>query len=164
MTRSSPRPVPRNLRIAASLFLAVTLGGMTPARAGLDIIAIAGDISEPSPNIVGGGNITTIFEQAALNRELAYPNPGQEWTLEVTCHWGMLDPGLVAQFTNPILDRNGRIIAVTITFNNLDTPGISWFADPTRHRSLSLSRKRYPPFTRATTSTSRGLNTCPRPR
>lgn len=111
MTRSSPRQVPRNLRIAASLFLAVTLGVMKSARAGLDVIAIAGDISEPSPNLVGGGNITTIFEQAALNWELAYPDPDQEWTLEVTHHWGLLDPGLVAQFTNPILDGDCRIIA-----------------------------------------------------
>lgn len=117
--------------MVAGFFLAVTLGGLTPAQAGLNIIAIEGNVDTPSPNMAGGGNLTAIFDEAVLNWEAAYTDPAQEWTVTMTYHWAMLGPDLVAQFTNPVVDEEtGRILAGTITFNNSETLPVSWFADP----------------------------------
>ncbi|MBE2180969.1 MAG: PEP-CTERM sorting domain-containing protein [Chthoniobacterales bacterium] len=117
--------------LAAALLFAVAMGWLAPARAGLNIIAHVGDIEHPSENIVGGGNLTAIFNQAVLNWELAYPDPDQEWTLDLTYHWDELDVSLVAQFSLLTVDENtGRIRSGSIAFNNLNSPQISWFADP----------------------------------
>ncbi len=118
--------------LAAVLLFSIGLGGLAPAQAGLNIIAHAGDIEHPSEDIVGGGNLTAIFNQAVLNWELAYPDPDQEWTLDLTYHWGELGQDLVAQFSLLTVDEDtGRILSGSIVFNNLNSPLISWFADPT---------------------------------
>jgi hypothetical protein len=50
---------------------------VTPVQAGLVINGTAGNISNPSPNLFGGGDLTTVFNQAAADWEMAFPNPGQ---------------------------------------------------------------------------------------
>lgn len=113
-----------------SLLLFFTLSVATPLRAGLVINATAGDISAP-PTLVGGGDITTIFNQAASYWEMAFPDPGQDWTLNLTYQWAPLGTDQVARFTtlevagDPARIRNGLI-----AFNNVSTTEFTWFADP----------------------------------
>lgn len=132
LSRGFPdRPAPRRFFAMGCCFAAFTVAGLVPAQAGLIIVAIEGDIDTPSPNVAGGGNITTIFNQAVLNWQAAYPDPAQEWTVTMTYHWAMLGTDLVAQFTDPVVDEEtGRILAGTVTFNNSEDLPISWFADP----------------------------------
>ena len=86
-------------RILFGFVLAAGLGGWTSAKAGLIINATAGDISTPSPNMIGGGNITTIFNQAVAYWEMAFPDPAQTWTLDLTYNWGVLGEDQVARLT-----------------------------------------------------------------
>lgn len=93
------------------------------------INATAGDISTPAPNMTGGGNISDIFNQAVAYWEMVFPDPDQEWTLNLTYNWGNPGEGVVAQFKAVVVDATAnRILSGAITFNNSAT--IGWFADP----------------------------------
>jgi hypothetical protein len=118
-------------RILFGFVLAAGLGGWTSAKAGLIINATAGDISTPSPNMIGGGNITTIFNQAVAYWEMAFPDPAQTWTLDLTYNWGVLGEDQVARLTPLTVGGSpNRILTGSITFNHVDSDQFSWFADP----------------------------------
>jgi PEP-CTERM motif len=110
-------------------FFAASLLSLTPAsQAGLVINSTFGG-GTPPPNMVGGGNLTDIFNAAASAWEAAFADPTESWTLNLTYEWGPLthQNGLF------ILDSQGgsphRIISGTIIFN--DTGSTPFFADPT---------------------------------
>src|SRR5579862_572534 len=121
------------------LALAVLLGGTATSQAGLKIIRTpeGGTGGTPPPNVSGGGDIITIFNQAADYWEMAFPDPNQDWTVEFTYGWGAVGDGdvnpdraLSAQFTlqtaggDPLRVQSGLI-------RFLNDGSVGWFADPT---------------------------------
>jgi hypothetical protein len=116
------------------LVLVALLGATAPSQAGLKIIRIpdGGTGGTPPSNLAGGGNLITIFNQAADYWEMAFADPNQDWTVEFRYRWDPLrggDGGLSAQFT---LESAGgdprRIQSGLITF--LNNGNTLWFADP----------------------------------
>lgn len=118
-----------NQGLIPGLLLAVLLGAATPAPAELIINATPGSVEIPG-NVTGGGNLVTIFNQAADYWEAAYTDPDQPWTLDITYSWSNLGDSVVAQFVPTVVDATAnRILAGTVTFNN-DDGVVLWFADP----------------------------------
>jgi hypothetical protein len=133
--RENSRPR-RPALLALALALSAMLAASAPAQAGLKIIRTpaGGTGGTPPPNLSGGGNIIDIFNQAADYWESAFPDPHQDWTVELKYTWGAFgdvnaDNALSAQFT---LGSAGgtplRILSGSITFDN--SGGTLWFADP----------------------------------
>jgi hypothetical protein len=119
-----------------TLALSAVLVATAPAQAGLKIIRTpaGGTGGTPPANLSGGGNLIAIFNQAADYWESAFPDPTQDWTVELEYQWGAFsavhaDNALSAQFT---LGSAGgtplRILSGSITFDN--SGGTLWFADP----------------------------------
>jgi hypothetical protein len=106
------------------------LAATSHAQAGLKIIRTPADGTggTPPPNLSGGGNIIDIFNQAADYWEGAFPDPNQDWTVELEFTWGDLK-GLPAQFT--LVSAGGtplRVLSGSITFDNSGRRLL--FADP----------------------------------
>jgi hypothetical protein len=112
------------------------LAASPQVQAGLKIIRTpaGGTGGTPPPNLSGGGNLIDIFNRAADYWESAFPDPKQDWTVELDYQWGDFsavnaDNALSAQFK---LGSAGgtplRILSGSITFDN--TGGTLWFADP----------------------------------
>ena len=107
-----------------------------PAQAGLKIIRTpaGGTGGTPPPNLSGAGNLIDIFNRAADYWESAFPDPNQEWTVELEYQWGdfsavSADNALSAQFK---LGAAGgtplRVLSGSITFDN--PGGTLWFSEP----------------------------------
>jgi hypothetical protein len=111
--------------LAFVLAFACLVGTPAPARADLIINAnFAG--GSPPANMVGGGDLVTIFNTAISYWEAAFKDPSDQWVVNLQYQWAPSGPN--AQF---VLDSQGgtphRIQSGTITFNNNgSTP---WFAD-----------------------------------
>lgn len=110
------------------LLCAAFLAMATPASAELVIHATPGALGQPG-DVIGGGDIEAIVNQAARYWEAVYTDPAQPWTLDITYSWSALDLGLAAQFVPTVIDAtSNRILAGTVTFSNDD--GVLWYADP----------------------------------
>jgi hypothetical protein len=120
-------------RIAVLAFAAL-VGLTAPTQAGLKIIRnpTNGIGGTPPPNLAGGGNLIEIFNQAADYWEMAFPDPNQDWNLELEFRWDPLggnDGTLSAQFTARTFGGEPRRIqSGLITF--LNNGAAHFFADP----------------------------------
>jgi hypothetical protein len=118
-------PVPR----PSAIVVAFVLLGLTPgARAGLTINATFTGGDGPS-NMVGGGDLVTIFNTAVSYWEAAFPSSTDNWVVNLQYGWGPLN-GINGQFYTG--DQDGtphRIESGSIIFNN--TGSTAFFADPT---------------------------------
>src|SRR5262245_28477276 len=102
-SQTEPHSV-RQSALRVILTLAAVLGVTVSTHAGLRIIRIptGGDGGTPPANLVGGGNLIDNFNQAADYWEMAFPDPDQDWTLELEFRWdpiGGNDSTFYAQFT-----------------------------------------------------------------
>ena len=108
------------------------LGVPVPSEAGLKIILTpeGGTAGTPPGNLVGGGNLTTIVQQAAAYWEQIFSDPNQPWTLQLTYGWGIVgSDNLAGQFTVATAGGSpNRILSGKINFD--DTGITPWFADP----------------------------------
>jgi hypothetical protein len=123
----------RMLKIVAFVALATSAADV---RAGLVINAtfLGGS---PPPNMVGGGNLVTIFDTAVSYWEAAYPGP-DNWTLNLQYEWTNLGSAPNAQFiTGTIGGDPLRIESGLIQFNN--SGQIHLFADPTPTSNSAFS-------------------------
>ncbi len=113
---------------------ALALVSTAPSLAGLKIIRnpTGGNGGTPPANIVGGGNLIDIFNQAADYWEMAFPDPDQNWTVEFEYRWdpiGNSDGTYFAQYTPFTAGGDPRRLqSGLVTFLN---NGVAlWFADP----------------------------------
>jgi hypothetical protein len=113
------------------------LAATAPAQAGLKIIRTpaGGTGGTPPTTLSGGGNLIDIFNQAADYWESTFPDPNQDWTVELEYQWGDVsdvnnaDKALSAQFTlGSVGGTPLRILSGSIAFDNRG--GTEWFADP----------------------------------
>lgn len=113
------------------LAISSVLGATAPSQAGLVIhrTFIGGT---PPADIAGGGDLVTIFNEAADLWEKIFSDPNQQWTLDLRFGWDALSPpavGLHAKCKDPTAGGNPkRVLSATIVFNNAEYT--SWFADP----------------------------------
>ena len=115
---------PRHLALAVAAVLVASAG----ARADL---VIDGSFTggDPPQDMVGGGDLTTIFNAAATYWERAFSAPGDDWTVTVKYGWAPLmgingEHILLSQGGTPNRETCGQIY--------LDNSGSTpFFADPT---------------------------------
>ena len=106
------------------------------AEAGLHVIGIPvdGNGGTPPGNMEGGGDLVTIFNQAAAYWEAAFPDPDQDWTLTLTYKWGTDGANEVGGLSAALfrLDTVGgdpnRMLSGRVFFDNSGTT--EFFADP----------------------------------
>ncbi len=122
---------PRALMCGVVLW--AVLGVSALSQAGLVIVRVpaGGTGGTPPPNVAGDGEIIAIFDRAAAYWEQTFPDPLQNWTVEMQFGWGAVGSGyngLSAQFT---LGSAGgtprRILSGAIVFDN--SGATHWFAD-----------------------------------
>lgn len=110
------------------LGLAAILVPTPETKAGLIINASFTGGAAPS-NMVGGGDLVTIFNTAVSFWEAAFPSQTDNWVVNLRYGWGPLD-GINGQFY--LGDQGGtphRIESGSIVFNN--SGSTAFFADPT---------------------------------
>jgi len=119
-------PIARRLTALALALAPLWLAPGT-AHAGLVINSQFNPSTAPA-DMVGGGNLTDIFNTAVSFWENAFSDPGETWVLNLQYEWAAL-PGQNGKF---VLDQQGgsphRIISGLIRFDN---SAVRFFADPT---------------------------------
>jgi hypothetical protein len=107
----------RAAHIVALVVSVAAVNSFSQTNAGLVINdTLAG--GAPPPNLVGGGNLTTILETAVSDWEAAYPGP-DNWTVNLQFEWANLGGVPNARFVpGPFGGKPLRIESGVIQFNN----------------------------------------------
>jgi len=105
-----------------------------PASAALHIYPVFKGGLPPATNVIGGGNLQSIFQVAAQAWEKVFSNGDDDWNVTIEYLWGPLGGGLFGQET--MLKQGGSPVRITrsqIVFNNTpqwDQTFKSYFFDP----------------------------------
>jgi hypothetical protein len=101
------------------------------------------DLTNPAPDLVGGGNLEDIVNAAAASWERAFVDVSDPWDLALTFAWADLGHGVGICHLDTEGGSPNRIQSARIEFNN--SALVTYFADPT-----PLDNSEYSTFTNVT--------------